>query len=439
MSRIGIIIIGSIFIFSIQNYAQKTKILFIGNSYTYTNDLPITLKNLALCLGDTIVYDQSTPGGYRLIDHASNATTLSKIKAENWDFVVIQAQSQEPSWPPSQLESEVYPYAAILNDSIKSNFECTEVVFFMTWGRKYGDSQNCSSSPPVCTFSGMQERLVAGYMTMAERNRSTIAPVGLAWKYCMDNDTDSLINLFSSDNSHPSISGTFLTACVLYAVIFKKNPIYASYSSSLNQQTASFLKNISNEVVLGTNYSYTFNDNYTGTNYYLTKNDWYKNGHLIVPNYNYIINNNTVSFNNETINGTDYIWDFGDGTFSTDVSPIHTYSTNSEYIVSLSISNSCYNEFIKDTINILTSAINGNIRSVSFYPIPANFYIDIKFDQPASGTCHILNILGQETAKFTLNNQMEYRIDISNLNTGQYILQYIDNTGHTKFFKIIKI
>ena len=155
--------------------------------------------------------------------------TLAKISEEDWDFVVIQAQSQEPSWPPSQVVTEVLPYAGILNDSIKSNNACSETVFYMTWGRKYGDTQNCDTWPPVCTFLGMQERLMAGYMAMAELNNSTVAPVGFSWKHSMDNDPDSLINLYSSDNSHPSVSGTYLTACVMYATMFQKSPVGSGY------------------------------------------------------------------------------------------------------------------------------------------------------------------------------------------------------------------
>ena len=147
-----------LFLFSGLLFSQKTSVLFIGNSYTYVNDLPTTFKDLSLSLGDTVSTDQSTPGGARFLDHAVNTTTLTKIAAEDWDFVVLQAQSQEPSWSPSQMETEVFPYAEVLVDSIKSNNICTEPVFFMTWGRKYGDDMNCDVWPAVCTLLVMHEK-----------------------------------------------------------------------------------------------------------------------------------------------------------------------------------------------------------------------------------------------------------------------------------------
>ena len=115
--------------------AQPKKILFVGNSYVYSNNLPLMLYNLALSNGDTIIYDSSAPGGYTFAQHTTNTTTLSKINAQDWDYVILQEQSQIPSFDPSQVQTETYPYAAQLNDLILANDSCTQTVFFMTWGR----------------------------------------------------------------------------------------------------------------------------------------------------------------------------------------------------------------------------------------------------------------------------------------------------------------
>ena len=75
--------------------AQVKKVLFLGNSYTSANNLPLLVKNVALSFNDTIFTDQNTPGGKQLIQHASDAVTLSKISSQNWDNVIIQEQSQK--------------------------------------------------------------------------------------------------------------------------------------------------------------------------------------------------------------------------------------------------------------------------------------------------------------------------------------------------------
>ena len=151
--------LASFFILSLTStfiLGQNVSVLFIGNSYIYTQNLPGTLYNLAAVGGDTIYYESSTPGGYTFQQHSTNSTTLNKIASRDWDFVVLQEQSQLPSFGDGQVASQVYPYAEILVDSIRSNYECSEPVFFMTWGKRDGDQQNCAGFPALCTFEGIQ-------------------------------------------------------------------------------------------------------------------------------------------------------------------------------------------------------------------------------------------------------------------------------------------
>jgi hypothetical protein len=79
-------------------FAQPKKILFIGNSYTYVNDLPKMLSELALVTGDSLIYDSNTPGGYTFQLHSTNATTLAKINSKKWGLCRLQEQSQLPSF-----------------------------------------------------------------------------------------------------------------------------------------------------------------------------------------------------------------------------------------------------------------------------------------------------------------------------------------------------
>ena len=55
------------------------KVLFIGNSYTYVNDLQTMLQQLALTMGDSINKDSYTMGGYTLQMHATDPSFLAKI------------------------------------------------------------------------------------------------------------------------------------------------------------------------------------------------------------------------------------------------------------------------------------------------------------------------------------------------------------------------
>lgn len=234
---------------ALQAQAQQTSVLFIGNSYTYVNDLPNTFRQLALSLGDTVTVSSSAPGGYTFQAHATYQPTLTAIHAQQWDFVVLQEQSQRPAFSQGQVEAQVFPFAAQLVDSIRANDPCSQPVFYMTWGRQNGDADNCAVWPPVCTFQGMNDLLEERYVQMAEDNDAFAAPVGVAWKQVRD--THPFINLYQSDGSHPSPEGTYLAACVFYATVFGEASAPAAYVAGLQADTAAILRGIADAVVLG--------------------------------------------------------------------------------------------------------------------------------------------------------------------------------------------
>ena len=426
-----LIILSLILLSNIIVFSQTKKILFLGNSYTAVNNLPDKVSLLAASLGDSVYYESNTPGGYRLLNHATNSTTLSLIGKGGWDYVVIQAQSQEPSWPPGQVASQVLPYAIILNDSIKSANPCTETVFYMTWGRKYGDQQNCASWPPVCTFLGMQERLMTGYMTMTEQNSSTVAPVGLSWKHTMDNDPDSLINLYAGDNSHPSLAGTYLTACVMYATMFQKSPVGAGFSAGLPVNDALFLQQMAEDVVLSKEYNFSFYDTYTSINYDLGWKSWFDFGNIAFAGFSFSGIDATFSFYDSSLNAETYLWDFGDGITSSVQNPTHTYTTSDIFIVKQLITNPCFNDVAYDTVNVDLSALNEVIEQdiVSISPNPGNgiFKMIIKSHEVYDVMHYkVFDLNGRliDQSKVTKDGDVfKKQINLSSFNTGLYYLR----------------
>jgi len=152
---------------------QPLRVLFLGNSYTTANDLPNTFSSLCTSLGKPVQVASNAPGGYTFNGHSTNATSLALIQQGDWDVVVLQEQSQLPSFPPGQVASQCYPFAARLDSIINAINPCTETMFYMTWGRQNGDASNCANYPVVCTYEGMQGRLRESYLEMAQDNQAT--------------------------------------------------------------------------------------------------------------------------------------------------------------------------------------------------------------------------------------------------------------------------
>lgn len=225
---------------------SKIRILFVGNSLTYVNDLPNIIAQLAKSRGFSIEYDSYAPGGYRLSQHASDPALMEKINQGKWDFVVLQEQSQMPALSQEQVERDVYPYAQRLSQMIRQANPKTHVVFYMTMAQKDGDRQNMKIIPEVGTYEGMQDRINFSYTRMAQQNRGLLVPVGLVWKNVRQGKT--ALELYSDDR-HPNITGSYLAACVFFTALFKENPIGLPHPQGIDNATAAYLQEMTEGVI----------------------------------------------------------------------------------------------------------------------------------------------------------------------------------------------
>ena len=75
-----------------------------------------------------------------------------------------------------------------------------------------------------------------------------MAPVGVAWQTGVSRDTT--LALWDTDGSHPSVLGTYLAACVLYATLFHASPIGLAAPAGIPSATARILQGLAGETVL---------------------------------------------------------------------------------------------------------------------------------------------------------------------------------------------
>jgi len=223
---------------------ESLSVLFLGNSYTYSNSLATMIASLAESGGDTLTFDMNAPGGYTLYQHTENPTSLSKMTSGSWDYVILQEQSQFPTIPYYRNNS-TYPAARELDSLIHAHG--SETVFFMTWGRRYGGIQCIDTfcSADFADFSDMQDTLAAAYRHISDELGAILSPVGLAWANVLD--IDSTYVFWIGDNSHPNNYGSYLAACVFYSILFCKSPAGYTYYGSLSVAEASFLQQVGYE------------------------------------------------------------------------------------------------------------------------------------------------------------------------------------------------
>lgn len=399
-------------------FAQTSKrVLFLGNSYTSVNNLPQMITDLAASAGDNVVIDNNTPGGQTFQGHSTNSTSLQKIMLGNWDFVVLQEQSQRPSFPDSQVEVEVFPYAHILDSLINVYNSCGETMFYMTWGRKNGDADNCVSWPPLCTYEGMDSLLNLRYMMMANNENAVVSPVGAVWKYLRQNHP--LIELYQSDESHPSLAGSYAAACCFYTSIFRKDPMLITNDYALPAADAANIRAAVKTIV------------YENLLY------WHVGEYDPIADFDFVFSNNMVEFNNLSQNATTYEWSFGDGDISTAINPNHTYAVNGNYAVKLIAHYCSCSDTIVKSVDIITSGVEDHLfqNNILLYPIPVSEQLTINLEN--IDEVYVLNSIGQSFIPSFTFNGINTSIDFSSFPSGIYFLVILSD-GKLLTKKIIK-
>lgn len=179
------------------------KILFIGNSYTYCNNLPEMLRDLSSKAGKTIDVSAVTSGGKSLEWHWYNPESLDTIAQAGWDFVVLQDYSLQAIEEPEKLRSAAIRLAGRIR-------EVNAIpVLYITWARQH--------------IPEMQDVITERYTHVAREIDAKLAPVGPAWRKALAATPG--LSLHVEDRSHPTILGTYCAACVFYATLFDETPV----------------------------------------------------------------------------------------------------------------------------------------------------------------------------------------------------------------------
>jgi hypothetical protein len=180
------------------SFAQTTKILFVGNSLTYTNSLPDLVEKEAKSRGFKVKTTTLAYPNYAIIDHWNDGEVQKYIKSEKYEFLIVQ---QGPS---SQSEGR----KMLLEDGSKLKKLCeqsgTKLVYFMVW--------------PSQTYYHTFEGVIKNHRDAATENDALLCPVGEAWKAYFDKTKD--FSLYGMDGFHPSPKGSRLAAEVIVDTLF---------------------------------------------------------------------------------------------------------------------------------------------------------------------------------------------------------------------------
>ncbi|WP_422858449.1 SGNH/GDSL hydrolase family protein [Flagellimonas sp. S174] len=178
--------------------SKHVKVLFIGNSLTYYNNLPELVKGKALQKDIRLDVDMIAYPNYALIDHWEDGKAQKMIKQEKYDFVLIQ---QGPS-------SQPYGREVLFDYGRRFKSLCDtyggQLIFLMVW-----PSQNHYS-----TF----DAVIKNHEDAVRTINAGICPVGKVWKKHFDSTND--YSYYGQDGFHPSLKGSQVAAEIIVSCLF---------------------------------------------------------------------------------------------------------------------------------------------------------------------------------------------------------------------------
>lgn len=457
--------IAILFVFVFVSYSlsaqQVKRVLFVGNSYTYVNDLPGMIADMAASVGDNLQHTSSTPGGCTFMQHCNNQS-MTLIQQGGWDAVILQEQSQYPSFPQWQVEAEVFPYATQLVNAIYAASPCAEPMFYMTWGRRDGDQMNADDFPVLGTYEGMDSMLCLRYTQMAADNDAALCPVGRVWHLLRTEHPE--IELYASDGSHPSLAGTYAAACAFYAMLFNHNPTELTFNGGLSEDVARIIRLAASQTVWSEETS-------------LPQSQWTRplpraEFQVIEECVQQFNSSTTQLFYNLSTHADSLLWSFGDETTLSTAGNIdsvfHTYTDTGDYTISLVASRHCMTDTAAIAIHIshidTTGTIDTTITDTTLVdPIgidcqisSSNFQVSIRptittgninIEAQSSSPIEITiitptgKIINQQTINKSINQSSSstilFQLSIANNPRGLYIIRLRQNSNY-KIYKIVK-
>jgi len=169
------------------------QLLFIGNSLTIENNLPLLVKNRGKEMGLSISCTTEVGPGFGLEDHWNIGLIQSQISSNFYDYVIIQ---QGPS-------SQAYGRDSLIEYGGRIAQLCstidTQLAYFMVW--------------PSLTYYETFDSVITNYTDAANINIAINCNVGQIWKHHMEGSSD--FPYYGTYGFHPSLEGSKLAARII--------------------------------------------------------------------------------------------------------------------------------------------------------------------------------------------------------------------------------
>lgn len=227
--------------------AQKRgiKVLFIGNSLTYYNEMPELFENLCILDGKIVDAERLTYAGQNIVMMKEDETMWSeidtKLTSKAWDVVVFQTDRNgvvmEEFFPDYPLKG----YKAAKELATKIRDAGAIPVIYSTFGVNKGSLTFQNYTKENITSVELSNLVIAYDAAVAQKLNCKVVYAGSTFNSVLASNPE--INLFHTDERHPSLAGSVLIACDFYTVLFGQSPEHIRFKGGLDsEETAAVLR-----------------------------------------------------------------------------------------------------------------------------------------------------------------------------------------------------
>ncbi|WP_329805634.1 PKD domain-containing protein [Flavobacterium facile] len=386
------------------NAQIQKKVLFIGNSMTYFNDMPVLFESIANEKGKNVDVEFYAPGGTGFVNHHVDSNVYDLFENNVWDVVVLQPGTSESGGASSSVNTTIVR-GNQMKDSIKKYSPCSKIFL-------YEISNGVASETSYNNYFFTQTRIKDSITKLADGMQIPLVVAG----ECARNHYTAQQDLFlhnSYGDVHPNLNGSYLVACAMFCTIFQEPVSGVAFNGGVSVSNATYFQGIADNIILN------------------NKALWRINTFDLHAEFSASQTDNIVNFTNLSTNFTSLLWDFGDGTTSTDVNPQHFYTELGSKTVTLTVTrNGCFEVFTK---NIVVNVLNSDAfipNDVTLFPTITDSVFYIKSEFSFNGVVYSSD--GQQIAKL-VKTEKDLAFDLSGYAAGVYIVK-INNDS----YKVIK-
>ncbi|OWP74008.1 T9SS type A sorting domain-containing protein [Flavobacterium oreochromis] len=392
------IIILIFFLYNCFELIAQEKILFIGNSMTYYNNMPTLFRDIANAKGKNVQVQQYTQGGTGFINHVNDRAVYNLFASQVWDAVILQPGTGESVGASYRIQ-ETISRGKQLMDSIKKYSPCSKILLYEV---SNGIASNPNGNGNYDNYFAIQKKIKDSITAIARGLKIPFAPAGECFKEHYNTNKDLLLHGTYND-VHPGLKGSYLVACSIFNTLYQENVSPCNFYGGIDDVTATYLQRISDNVILK------------------NKPSWLINTYNLYTNFSFVTNGMNIELKNESSNYDSLSWNINNEHRTNDLSPTFNFtSTGAKNIILTTHKNGC-SETITKTIQISPLGLDEIIDSnYEYYPNPAKDFIYIETKKNSQVKFSIIDSNGKIIVRE--QNLEKNNIDIRSLNTGLYLI-----------------